>query len=245
MFLTTYQNSHNNYLTWQYKINWKDLKNYGFSYAIHFENIKKNNLNDTSYLMIKNISKAKLENIKINVEVENDFEKYIQNIFISNIVKKTKPIKVILNQMPFQELEFYNGNILRKYKAISIKLIELNNKVINEEFYKGYPTYTTFLNDKWDYKWGFNWNLKQIEDGKTNLKHYIYGKLVNGNIMDIDIYHVNYKNPIKFFKSIIYQVLTSKFILNSIFWILIWNNIIIEDKNNDLTIKRQQNTGEK
>lgn len=236
LFLKHFQNSHNKYLEHVYQTNWIPCENYNFSYKFHLENIHKNNLNDISYFMIKNNSSINIKNIKINIHAESIFCKYIQNISIDELMVNDKPLRIYLHQIPFQELEYYKEHILKKYDVFSMDLISIENKKIDQTIYKVYPTYTTFLNDKWVTKWNSNWNLQNIERGKNHLSDYIYSKIAGTNISDIMIFQIDY-HPRRFIKFLLYKMLTNKISITILFWIFIWTGKITEDENGILIYK--------
>lgn len=238
LFLRYYQNSHSQYIKHHYTKQWNKVDKYGFAFKLHLENINKNNTNDYSYLMIKNDTNKVIRNININIMAESIFEVFIQNIFIDELSVDGKPQTIILNQIPFQELEFYEDGVIRNYNKIFVKLLGCNNVHYTDIVYTTHPTFTTFLNDSWKEKWGVKWNLQQIEDGKQNLREYIYSKIVGANISDMMIYEINYKHPRLFLKSIIYKCLANNLIINIVFWLLIWQNKIVENKSGYLHIKQ-------
>lgn len=237
MFLKYYQHSHSKYQEYLYNNDWINIDEFGFSFKLHLENIKRNYLNDNSFLMIENITNNKLEKIEILVTAESVFEKYCQYIYVDNLLVDTKPNTYILNQIPFQELEFYDDNIIKKYDTLTIELISINGTQINKEIHIRKPMYITFLNDTWERKWEINWNLRYIDKGKQKLKHYIYNRIVNNNLEDLEIYRMNFIHPRKFIKSLTYNFLAMKYILNTLFWILIWSNKIIEDEDGYYKVK--------
>ncbi|MDO8609130.1 MAG: hypothetical protein Q7R95_01150 [bacterium] len=233
LFLKYFHNSHARYIKQLYERNWIPYDTYKISYKFYLENIKKNNLNDFSYFMIKNDSFTKIENIKLTVTSESIFCRYTQNIFIDELIVSYKPLVIYLNQIPFQELDFYEGHIIKKYDVLSVELISIGTESINKNIYNEHPAYNTFLNDKWKTKWGLNWNLQNIENGKINLIHYIYSKIAGKNISDIMIFKIDY-HPRRFIKFLLYKMLTNKVSITILFWIFIWIGKIIEDENGTL-----------
>ncbi|WP_418186512.1 hypothetical protein [Aliarcobacter lanthieri] len=235
-FLKYYQYSHSKYVEHLYNSNWYNIDKFGFSYKICLENIYKNDINDNSFLMIKNNSIEKIENLTIKIVAESIFGNYIQNIYIDSLLPKEKPNIFILNQIPFQELEFYKDSIFQKYNAISIHLISINYNSVNDEFKKLHPMFSSLINDRWDRKWDINWNLRYIEEGKEDLRKYIYCRVLNGDILFS--FNIKKQSIIKTIKYKINKFLTSKYIISSLFWILVWTNKIVINKDGYYQLKK-------
>lgn len=233
-FLKYYQYSHSKYIECLYNSNWHIIDKFGFSYKICLESIYKNDVNDNSFFMIKNNSTEKIENLTIKIVAESIYGDYIQNIYIDNLLANEKPNIFILNQIPFQELEFYKESIIPTYNSIYIQVIGINYKIVNEKSIKMRPTFYSLLNDRWDKKWDINWNLRYIEEGKENLREYIYFRVLNGDILFL---LKRTKNPIKIIRYKINMFLTSKYIISSLFWILLWSGRIDIDKSGYYRIK--------
>lgn len=236
LFLKYYQHSHSNYLEHHHNNGWRDYKNYGFSIKIHLENYKRNSINDVSTLSILNDKSKTISNIKFLLEAHGVFEIFEQEVNFSKIDSKIKTI--ILNQIPFQSIDFYNEKIFLTYKKITITLLSIDDIKINEVILELQPTYSSLSSDCWDEKWGYNWNLRYIDDGKTKLRHFIYKRICGSSIRDLDIYIMHYLNPRKFIKSLIYKIMMFSPILNSLFWILLWKGNIRQNKDGYLAIYR-------
>ncbi|WP_418185888.1 hypothetical protein ACNSOS_02990 [Aliarcobacter vitoriensis] len=236
LFLKYYQYSHSKYIEHLYTSNWHNIDKFGFSYKICLENIYKNDVNDNSFLMIKNNSTNKLENLIIKIVAKSIFGNYIQHIYIDSLSPEEKPNIFILNQIPFQELEFYKDSIIPKYNLIYIEVVSINHNSVNQEFEKLYPMFSSLINDRWDIKWDINWNLKYIEEGKEDLREYIYYKILNGEILSS--YNLRKESFIKTIKYKINKFLTSKYIISSLFWILVWTNKIVINKNGYYQLKK-------
>jgi len=229
LFLKFYNKSHMSYMTHFYHETWQDLVEYGISFKISLENIKRNSPNDKSFLMIKNNSGERILKIKIFISAESILGNYCENIFIDEL-NIDDVLLIALNQIPLQELLLYDGNIIRNYDRICVYVLSIDDFPINKKIYNINPTYHTLLNDKWEKKWDMNWNLQYLEQGKQQLTDYIYSKIAGPNIEDMSIYEMHYTNLRKFLKSILYKILTSRLLINILFWVCIWRDKIVENE---------------
>lgn len=185
LFLDAYRISHEEHLKrFQTGKSFQSIGEF-FEYDIHLEcNHVSNSTVPMSFVILRNKSDRIFERVELLIEADAGYVKYQD--FTTLIDVGETPIVVNLPRIPLKEIEFTSNNrIITSYKSAKVKIVipdqSLSERESKSESHAISPTYTEFLNSRWDKKWDTVWNLDYIESCKTELRHKLQYYLVTRN----------------------------------------------------------------
>lgn len=185
LFLQSYRVSHEEHLKrFSAGKRFDELGNF-FEFDIYLEcNHISNSTVPMSFLILRNTSEKLFQRVELLVEADAGYVKY-QDFSTLIDVGKT-PLVVNLPKIPLKEIEFTRNNrIVTSYDKVRVKIWILDGSLSEyeskSECYPISPSYTEFLNSRWEKKWDFVWNLDYIESCKTELRHKLQYYLVTRN----------------------------------------------------------------
>jgi len=215
LFLNAYQASDEYY--WQLNkigASWKNIGN-DIEYDTYLATIFSNGLPPLSYIAIRS-SSSLYKKITLKLEAEGPFATYQEIIIIHNL--NEKPVIKALPSIPLKSMWVARGGIMIPYGRVHIEVIEqINNK--NQDVLEGKkiedyfnPSYTEILNSEFVKRWGYYWNVDEINWQKQYMKDYFYMMLI------FSAGHpwksLNSFNP----RFILFKILTNKLSLSIAFW---------------------------
>ncbi len=231
LFLGAYRVSHQEHLKrFQAGKRFDELGRF-FEFDIHLEcNHISNSTIPMSFLILRNISGRSFQRIELLVEADAGYVKY-QDFTTLIDVGKT-PLVVNLPRIPLKEIELTGSNrIVTTYDKVSIKIAILDDSISEHES-KGEshsicPTYTEFLNSKWDKKWDCFWNLDYIESCKTDLRHRLQFYFITRNRWPVadeprNIFYQMFKTARFFIGVPLFQLLSFERVISALFWVPIF-----------------------
>jgi hypothetical protein len=175
LFLDSYETSHKEHLKrFAPGKHFSELGSF-FEFSTHLEcNHISNATNPMSFLILRNTTEKLFQRIELLVEADAGYVKY-QDFSILVDVGKT-PLVVNLPKIPLKDIELTNNNrIITTYNKVRVKILILDKSIkeyeSKAESYPITPSYTEFLNSRWDKKWDLAWNLDYIESQKTAIRH--------------------------------------------------------------------------
>jgi hypothetical protein len=231
LFQETYRVSHEEHLKrFQMGKRFDALGSF-FEFDIHLEcNHISNSTVPMSFLILRNTSVRSFQRIDLLVEADAGYVKY-QDFTTLLDVDKT-PLVVNLPRIPLKEIELTSNNrIVTTYDKVRIK-IEIHDEKLSDHESKGEshpisPTYTEFLNSRWDKKWDRFWNLDYIESCKTELRHRLQFYLVARNRWPVageprNAFYQFYKT-IRYLVGVpLFKLLSYERVISALFWIPIF-----------------------
>lgn len=198
-----------------------------FQFDIHLEcDHISNSTVPMSFLILRNISGRSFQRVELLVEADAGYVKYQDFTTLVDIGKI--PLVVNLPRIPLKEIELTNDNrIVTAYDNVRV-MIEINDDSLSiyesrSESGPIRPTYTEFLNSRWDKKWGHVWNLDYIESSKTKLRHRLQYYLVTRNRWPVEgepsgTFYQLYK-ALRFFVGVpLFRLLSHEQIISTLFW---------------------------
>jgi hypothetical protein len=164
------------------------------------------------------------------VEADAGYVKYQD--FITLIDVDQTPLVVNLPRIPLKEIEFTRNNrIITTYDNVRVKVKIIDSSVSEyeskAESLSISPTYTEFLNSRWDKKWGFVWNLDYIESCKVELRHKLQFYLVDRNRWSVvgepkNRFYQIYKILRLLVGMPLFYVLSHERVISTLFWVPIF-----------------------
>ena len=234
LFLDTYRISHEEHLKrFQAGKSFEELGQF-FEFDIHLEcNHISNSTIPMSFIILRNKSDRRFERAELLVEADAGYVKYQD--FTTLIEIGETPLVINLPRIPLKEIEFTsNDRIITTYKSAKVKLHILDQALpeheAKSESHSIRPTYTEFLNSRWDRKWDTVWNLDYIENCKSELRQKIQFYLVTRNKWPVSgepqgrIFKV-YKLLRLLIGIPIYKLLSYDRIISTLFWLPIFMRI--------------------
>lgn len=231
LFLKSYRISHEEHLK-RFRMGKRfDALGSFFEFDIHLEcNHISNSAVPMSFLILRNTSERSFERIELLVEADAGYVKY-QDFTTLVDVGKT-PLVVNLPRIPLKEIELTSNNrIITTYDKVRIK-INIHDDLLSDYEAKGEshsirPTYTEFLNSRWDKKWDQFWNLDYIESCKTDLRHRLQFYLVTRNRWPVsgeprDAFYHLYKALRLLVGSPLFLLLSPQRVISALFWVPIF-----------------------
>lgn len=202
-----------------------------FEFDIHLEcNYLSNSTVPMSFIILRNKSDKKFSRVELLVEADAGYVKYQD--FTTLVDIESTPLVVNLPRIPLKEIEFTSNNrIVTTYKNVRVKIKIIDDSVSeydsSAESYEISPSYTEFLNSRWDKKWEFVWNLDFIESSKTDLKHKFQFYLITRNKWPIsgepkNIFYQLYKVIRLLVGMPLFKILSNKYVLPIMFWVPIF-----------------------
>lgn len=227
LFLNSYQVSHEEHLK-RFQIGRRfDSLGRFFEFDIHLEcNHISNSTVPMSFLILRNTSDRTFRRVELIVEADAGYVKYQDFNTLVDIGKT--PLVVYLPRIPLKEIELTHDNkIITTYKNVVVKVEILDESLSgNESTGESYPispTYTEFLNSRWERKWDTFWNLDYIESCKTDLRHKLQYYLVTRNKWPVageprNIFYQIYK-AVRLLVSVpLYRILSYERVIAVLFW---------------------------
>jgi len=183
-----------------------------------------------SFIIIRNKSDRLFERVELLVEADAGYVKYQD--FTTLIDVGETPVVVNLPRVPLKEIEFSSNNrIITSYKNAKVKIAILDQSLSERESKSESqainPTYTEFLNSRWDKKWDTVWNLDYIESCKTDLRHKLQYYLVTRNKWPVT--GEPRRKIFQFYKLLrlligvpLFKLLSYERVISTIFWVPIF-----------------------
>lgn len=205
-----------------------------FEYDIHLEcNHISNATVPMSFLILRNTSERIFNRVELVVEADAGYVKYQD--FTTLIGVGITPLVVNLPRIPLKEIEVTKNNkIVTTYSKVVVKIAILDSSLSEyeskAESHGITPTYTEFLNSRWERKWDAVWNLDYIESCKTEIKHKLLYYLVSRNQWPVAGEPQNtlfqlYKGLRLFVGFPIYRILSHQWVISTLFWFPIFLRI--------------------
>ncbi len=231
LFLDSYKVSHDKHLKrFSAGQTFQDIGIF-FEFDIFLEcNYISNSTVPMSFIIIKNKSKKLFKKVDLFVEADADYVKFQDYTRLVDLGET--PLIIYLPKIPLKEVKFTNDNkINTPYSRVKVKLEIFDESLTESEAISESraitPSYTEFLNSRWDKKWGAVWNLDYIESSKRDLKNLIKYHLISKHRSFI---FYNAKNkitqiirlPVLLFGSLLFKVLSYPRFISIIFWVPIF-----------------------
>jgi hypothetical protein len=243
LFLESYEVSHQEHLKrFQTGRNFHELGEF-FEFDLHLEcNYVSNSTVPMSFLILRNRTERAFDRVEILVQASAAYVKYQD--FTTLIDVGETPFVVYLPRIHLKEVEFTNSNrIITSYNEVTVTAFIHDGSISGHQSKAQSssicPTYTEFLNSRWDKKWGTVWNLDYIESRKIDLRHTLQFFLVTRNQwpMEGEPRHLGfriYKLLRLMIGAPLFRVLNRDWIISTIFWLpLILRRRKLEPKADD------------
>lgn len=231
LFLDSYRVSHEEHLKrFSPGKRFEKLGKY-FEFELHLEsNYVSNATVPMSFVILRNTSGRTFKRVEVVVEADAGYVKYQD---VSSLVEVgPTPVVLHLPRIPLKEIELTRDNrIMTSYNDVHVRL-QIADGAVEEgesaaESLTIRPTYTEFLNSRWDKKWETVWNLDYIESRKTELRHRLYFYLVTRNRHRMagepgSWVWQSYKTLRLLIGGPLYRLLSFERVISTFFWIPIW-----------------------
>lgn len=231
LFLKPYRVSHEEHLKRSQMGKRFDALGSFFEFDIHLEgNHISNSTVPMSFLILRNTSKSSFQRIDLLVEADAGYVKYQD--FTTLVDVGETPLVVNLPRIPLKEIELTSNNrIITTYDKVRVK-IKIHDEALRDHESKGdshsiSPTYTEFLNSRWDKKWDHFWNLDYIESCKTELRHRLQFYLVTRNRWPVageprTGFYQLYKALRYLVGAPLFRLLSHERVISALFWVPIF-----------------------
>lgn len=174
LFYKSYEISHQEYLRRnQIGQRFENIGKY-FSFDIHLESDYISNATiPISSLVLRNISEKKFKRIELIVKAEADYAAFQDFTTLFDV--DDKQLVINLPRIPLKQLDITKDHkIIRTYNKVQVKIRIIDDPSITQndaesESLPIHPSYTEFLNSRWDKKWDAVWNLDFIESLKDDI----------------------------------------------------------------------------
>jgi hypothetical protein len=216
LFLSAYQASDEYY--WQRSglgVSWRPLGQH-LEYDTLLASIFSNEKMPLSYISIRAKKGAVFKKATIKFEAKGHIVSYQDTIAIYDTGKT--PIIKALPSIPLKSLWITRGGIRTPYKDVSIELIDLygadgSNLAEGSRIVDSFtPTYTELLSSKFVKRWGYWWNVDEINWQKQNARDLIYMKFLFA--ADRPWHPLPSWHP----RRVLFILLANRFSLSLIFW---------------------------
>ncbi len=219
LFKDAYIVSHNHYMKRKLKSHFQDMNGL-FKYDLHLENEHfTNDKRPVSKLYLKLIDTNTPCRIEAEVIARNGNVKYSHAI--NKRVKGDDLVVCSLTDIPLKELSADpDHGIKMTYSSVNIegKVTFDDGNVSTFQSVNIHPTYTEFLNSRWEFIWGVILNLDYIEAKKQDLREHLIYYMAGGlayahaaNACNISIIKMLWC------RFVVYG-LGSKFCVSTLFW---------------------------
>jgi hypothetical protein len=216
LFLSAYQASDEYY--WQHSglgVHWRPLGPH-LEYDTHLASIFSNEKTPLSYIAIRAKEGAVFKKATVKFAAKGPVVDYQDTIVLYDI-GKTPTIKA-LPSIPLKSLWVARGGVRTPYKDIEIEVIDLyradgSNVAEGIHFADSFiPTYTELLNSEFVKRWGYWWNVDEINWQKKIVRELIYMKFLFA--ADRPWRPLSSWHP----KRVLFVVLVNAFTLSLVFW---------------------------
>ena len=219
LFKDAYLLSHKHYMKRKSKLHFQDMRGL-FKYDLHLENEHlTNDKRPVSKLYLKLVDTKKPCRIEAEVIARNGNVKYSHTI---NKRLEGKDLAICpLTDLPLKELSADpKHGIKMTYSSVNIegKVTLDDGNVSTFQSVNIHPTYTEFLNSRWEFIWGVVLNLDYIEDKKQNLREHIIYYLAGSLAYAYARKACNISMAKMLWCRFVVYGLGSKFFVSTIFW---------------------------
>jgi len=216
LFLSAYQASDEYY--WQHNglgVSWRPLGPH-LEYDTHLASIFSNEKTPLSYISIRAREGVVFKKATVKFAAKGHVVSYQDTIVLYDIGQT--PIIKALPSIPLKSLWVARGGIRSPYEDVKIEVIDLygadgtnlaEGRRIADSFA---PTYTEILNSEFVERWGYWWNVDEINWQKQQGRESIYMKF---------LFHIDRPwHPLQAWhpRRVLFMVLANKFSLSLIFW---------------------------